>query len=129
MCSFVTATELMKIYDDKALSHGFQRDDILSLARSVQKEITFQRFDGYALSASDVFSLLTAAMIGFSERNDLPNDLKVTRLYGPGRTYIAVDWRTTIIELFSERVRARASRCRGLLAQQRSHARRRVGGG
>ena len=83
----VTATELMKIYDDKALSRGFQRDDILSLARSVQKEITFQRFDGYALSASDVFSLLTAAMIGFSERNDIPNDLKVTRLYGPGRTY------------------------------------------
>jgi hypothetical protein len=85
---FVTATELMTIYDDKAMTRSFHRDDILGLARSVQQEITFQRFDGYSLSASDVFSVLTSAMIGLGGRNELPEDLKVTRLDGPGRTYV-----------------------------------------
>ncbi len=85
---FVTATELMKIYDDKALSQRFGRDAILGLARSVQKEITFQRFDGYAVSAADVFGLLTSAMSAFAERNELSADVTVTRLYGPSRGYL-----------------------------------------
>jgi len=86
---FVTATELMKIYEDRALPRSFHRDDILALARSVQKEITFQRFDGYTLSAADVFSLLTTAMAGLSAVNELPGNLKVARLDGPARTYAA----------------------------------------
>ena len=85
---FVTASELMKIYDDKALTRSFRRDDILGLARAVQKEITFQRFDGYALSSADTFSLLTSAMVALGERNQLPTEMKVARLDGPGRTYI-----------------------------------------
>jgi len=84
---FVTATELMKIYDDKALTRSFRRDDILGLARSAQKEIGFQRFDGYALSAGDVFNLLTSAMASLGATNELPADLKITRLDGPARTY------------------------------------------
>ena len=84
---FVTATELMTIYEDRAVARSFRRDDILGLARAVQKEITFQRFDGYALSASDVFSLLTGAMAALGERNDLPGELRIMRLDGPARTY------------------------------------------
>ncbi len=84
---FVTATELMKIYEDKALTRSFRRDDILGLARAAEKEIGFQRFDGYALSAADVFSLLTSAMASLGATNELPPDLKITRLDGPARTY------------------------------------------
>jgi len=84
---FVTATELMKVYEDKALTRTFNRADILTLARSVQREITFQRMDGYTLSAADVFRVLTAAMAGLSTVNELPGDLKTVVLDGPTRTY------------------------------------------
>ena len=84
---FVTATDLMTIYEDRAATRSFRRDDILGLARAAQKEIAFQRFDGYALSAADVFSLLTGAMAALGATNELPADLKITRLDGPARPY------------------------------------------
>jgi hypothetical protein len=84
---FVTATELMTIYSDKAMTRSFRQEDLLRFARSVQKDITFQRLDGYALSAADVFGLLTDAMAAFIERNEWPSATKVTALYGPARMY------------------------------------------
>jgi hypothetical protein len=84
---FVTATELMTIYGDKAMTQSFRREDLLRFARSAQKDITFQRLDGYALSAADVFGLLTDAMAAFIERNELPSATKVTALSGPARIY------------------------------------------
>jgi hypothetical protein len=85
---FVTATELMKIYDDAAMNRIFRRDDVLAFARTMQTEISFQRFDEYAVSAADVFSLLTSAMATLAERNALPSELKIARLYGPARAYV-----------------------------------------
>ena len=84
---FVTATELMTIYGDTAMTRGFQQEDLLTFARSVQKEITFQRLEGYTLSAADVFGLLTDATATFIERNEWPSATKATALYGPARTY------------------------------------------
>jgi peptidoglycan/xylan/chitin deacetylase (PgdA/CDA1 family) len=84
---FVTATELMTIYGDAAMTRSFRQEDLLGFARSMQKDITFQRLDGYALSAADVFGLLTDAMAAFIERNELPSATKVTVLYGPARMY------------------------------------------
>ncbi len=84
---FVTATELMTIYGDKAMTRSFRKEDLLRFARSVQKDITFQRLDGYTLSAADVFGLLTDAMAAFIERNEWPSATKVTALYGPARMY------------------------------------------
>lgn len=84
---FVTATELLTIYADKAMTRTFRQEDLLGFARFVQKDITFQRLNGYALSAADVFGLLTGAMTAFIERNALPSSIKVTPLYGPARTY------------------------------------------
>src|SRR4051812_28991377 len=40
---FVTATELLTIYDDKAATRSFGRDDLVKFARAVENEITFQR--------------------------------------------------------------------------------------
>jgi hypothetical protein len=84
---FVTATELMTIYADKATTRNFGKDDLLRFARSAQSDITFQRLDGYALSAADVFGLLTDATAAFIERNAWPAATQVTALYGPARTY------------------------------------------
>jgi hypothetical protein len=86
---FVTATELLTIYTDVAMSRSFAKDDLLELARTVQTEIGYQRRDGYAVSAADVFGLLTEAMTRFIDRKELPASLKVSALDGPARTYAA----------------------------------------
>jgi peptidoglycan/xylan/chitin deacetylase (PgdA/CDA1 family) len=86
---FVTATELKALYADRAMTRSFGQEDLVRLARAVQKDITFQKLDGYALSAADVFSLLTDAMAAFVERNAVPAATKVTPLDGPSRAYEA----------------------------------------
>jgi hypothetical protein len=86
---FVTATELMTIYGDKAMTRDFTPDDLVKLSQAVADEISFQRFDSYALSAADVFALLTNAMAEFSRGQQLPSHLRIKQLYGPSRTYIA----------------------------------------
>ena len=83
----VTATELMQLYADKAMTRSFAPEDLLGLSRAVAKEITFQRMDGYTLSAADIFGLVNRAMTMFIERNELPREVKVSPLYGPSRTY------------------------------------------
>ena len=84
---FVTATELTKLYADRAIDRSFSKEDLLAIARSVQKEITFQTFDTYALSAADDFQLLTRAGAAFVERNALPAVTKLSPLDGPARTF------------------------------------------
>ena len=84
---FVTATELMKIYRDSSTTREFGPQELVPLARTAAREITFQRFDGYALSAADVFGLLTAAMGTFIETAKWPSATRVIALDGPARIY------------------------------------------
>jgi hypothetical protein len=85
---FVTATELLKIYADTTLTRTFGRDELRQLAQSMRKEITFQRRDGYALSAADAFALLTGAMTEFIDKGKLPNQTGLIMLDGPARSYV-----------------------------------------
>jgi hypothetical protein len=84
---FATATELKALYEDAASSRTFAPADLQALARSVQKEITFQKFDGYALSSADVFGLLTDAMAGYIEGNPPSAGTKIAALDGPVRAF------------------------------------------
>jgi peptidoglycan/xylan/chitin deacetylase (PgdA/CDA1 family) len=84
---FVTATELMTIYQDRSMTRPFGRDDLVAFARSIEGEISFQRRDAYALSAADVFALLTSATAEFIEKGELPRESRVALLYGPSRIY------------------------------------------
>jgi peptidoglycan/xylan/chitin deacetylase (PgdA/CDA1 family) len=84
---FVTATELASLYADQAMERTFGRTDLLDLARAVEKDISFATFKAYALSAADIFSLLTAAGSGVIEGKGIPAGLKVTRLDGPTRAF------------------------------------------
>ena len=122
---FVTATELMTIYADTAMTRSFRPEDLLRLARAVQKEITFQKLDGYALSAADVFGLLTDAMAGVhrAERSGR-RQTKVTALDGPVARLRPADRRHAIVELPLERVRAGGSRDLRLLPDVPPPARR-----
>ena len=84
---FVTATDLKALYEDAGAGRTFAAADLQGLARSMQKEITFQRFDRYALSSADVFGLLTDAMAAFIDAHALPAGTKVAPLDGPVRAF------------------------------------------
>jgi peptidoglycan/xylan/chitin deacetylase (PgdA/CDA1 family) len=113
---FVTATELKALYADTAATRSFRQEDLVQIARFVQKEITFQKLDGYALSAADMFGLLTDAMAAFAERNAVPSAVKVTPLDGPGRTYTASTGGTRSSSFrwtaFAQAVRETSAYCR-----------------
>ena len=85
--TFVTATDLMRLYADRAATRTFTRDDLRAIAADVQQEITFQRRDGDALSAADVFALLTGAMAGFVKTTAVPEATRLTPLLGPTRPF------------------------------------------
>ncbi len=84
---FVTAAELTKLYADGALTRSFGKEQILALARTARKEITFQKLDGFALSAADVFALLNEAMNAYLEKSEMTAAVKLTTLYGPSRPF------------------------------------------
>jgi hypothetical protein len=79
---FVTVADLKRLYADRALTHNFTNDEIVSIARSVQKEITFQQVNGLTLSAADCFWLLTEAFV-----NGTRSPVRLTTLYGPALQY------------------------------------------
>ena len=121
---FVTATELLEIYADTATARTFSRQDLLQPARAMQKEITFQQLDGYALSAADVFGLLTDTMAGFIERKAWPSQAKLAALDGPVHAYVPPIGGTRSSRLHLERLRAGDSRDLRLLPDVPPPARR-----
>jgi hypothetical protein len=86
--TFVTATDLMQLYVDRAVTRSFTRDDLRAIAAATQAEITFQRRDGLTLSAADVFGLLTGAMAEFIRTNAAPDATRLTPLLGPTRAFV-----------------------------------------
>ncbi len=84
---FVTATDLMKLYADRALAHSFSREELLALARSARKEITFQKLNDFTLSGADVFVVLNDAVVFYLDRNGLPVATKLATIHGPARTF------------------------------------------
>jgi peptidoglycan/xylan/chitin deacetylase (PgdA/CDA1 family) len=85
--AFVTASDLMRLYADRATARAYSREDLRAIAAAAQPEITFQRRQGETLSAADVFSLLTGAMAGFVRSNAVSEASRVTRLAGPIRPF------------------------------------------
>lgn len=84
---FVTATELATLYADRALSRTYGRNELLEMARATQKEISFARFGGYALSAADMFGLLTEAAASMTDGRGVPAAIRLTTLDGPARAF------------------------------------------
>ncbi len=84
---FVTASELVQLYADRALGGDFTRDDLAVVARAVQGEQTFLRRDGYSLSVADMFSLLVQALAAYSKEGALPSSLRLRVLDGPAEAF------------------------------------------
>jgi len=117
---FVTATELATIYADRALDRRFGRTELLEVARSVQQTIAFAKFDGYTLSAADMFALLTDAAAGITDAGVLPEATRLTTLDGPARTFTPS---TGTLRSSAFRWRAFAAAVRDTAAYCRTHRR------
>jgi peptidoglycan/xylan/chitin deacetylase (PgdA/CDA1 family) len=86
--TFVTATDLMRLYADRATTRMFSGEDLRAIAAATQPEITFQRREGETLSAADVFGLLTSAMAGFVRSSAVPEATHLPPLAGPTRPFV-----------------------------------------
>ncbi len=56
---FITAEDLPRIYPDRAAGRVFSAEELHELAVNVGTEVYFQRFDGMALSAAELFGMFT----------------------------------------------------------------------
>ena len=81
---FVTASEGPNLYSDLAQSRAFSIQELSVIARQVTPEVSFQVYGDYALSASEVLSLLNQ-YVARAVRNEsnVPLQLDGTP-YGPG---------------------------------------------
>jgi hypothetical protein len=55
---FITATDAVRVYRDRARGRKFVLDEIKAIAAAVREDVSFQKHEGVALAASEVFALL-----------------------------------------------------------------------
>lgn len=85
---FVTASELMTLYDDRARQRPVGLDDVLALAQGVENGITFQRLGDAAYSGAETLALLTEVVVRHRPQESIPHDLRLPYLFGPTRTFV-----------------------------------------
>jgi hypothetical protein len=84
---YVTASELVDLYPDRALTKSFSLAEIRSVAQATSRELSFQKLDGTTLSAADAFSLLNNFLASYLEKRELPTATRVSQLYGPTHSF------------------------------------------
>jgi hypothetical protein len=77
----VTAREIPALYPDRAYQRPFARDELLQMAKHIQKEVTFVRFSDRAVSAAEILYLLGKAVTKFGE---FSAQLVLTRFFREG---------------------------------------------
>lgn len=85
---FVTASELTKLYADRAAERPIGWENLNALARAASREITFQQFGDVAYSGADTFALLTMALLSDEGRDARPHTLRPVQLLGPTRPFV-----------------------------------------
>jgi hypothetical protein len=102
---FVTATEAVKIYRDKAKELAFTPAELKAIASAVTADVSFQRRDGYALAASEIFELLNHYVARRDAKERGANiKLGATPLGPTGRIPGFVDATTTDLSQFQRTV-------------------------
>lgn len=57
---FVTGSQALALYPDKARNREFSPGDLAAIAQGVTSKVSFQQHGDYAISASEIFELLTS---------------------------------------------------------------------
>lgn len=94
---FITASEAAKLYGDRAIGREFTPADVKAVAQRVADEVSFQRHDGYSLSASEIFALLVRYVAGYRDTDRPALTLDASPLGPTGETTaltetLTVDW-------------------------------------
>ncbi|MDP2898864.1 MAG: hypothetical protein Q8Q12_20190 [bacterium] len=63
----ITAREMGALYPDRAYQRPFTRDELLLMAKHIQKEVTFLRLGDRAVSAAEILYLLAKAVVRFDK--------------------------------------------------------------
>jgi hypothetical protein len=84
---FVPASGMLARYADAARDRVFAAREVGEIARACTSTLDIVARDGYALSAADCFSLLTAAAGALAARGTAPNEIRARHLDGPTRPY------------------------------------------
>jgi hypothetical protein len=80
---FITAREAARIYADKARTKSWKPADIKQIAEAVGDEPTFQKQSGYALTAGEVFAILSRFVAERANGRDAPTVEYPGSPYGP----------------------------------------------
>jgi len=85
---FVTATDLAKVYRDPAKGRNFGRADVERIIDQVGAEVSFQRHEGFTLSAAEAFAVMNAAFCTHPAVRDFVVKLDASPLGPTGETVV-----------------------------------------
>ncbi|MBZ5543617.1 MAG: hypothetical protein LAO07_08050 [Acidobacteriia bacterium] len=83
---FITASQALRLFRDTAQRHTFSTEELASIARQVDPDVSFQVHDDYNLAASEVFSLLNRYVAGVVNKSPQAFLLDGTP-YGPATSF------------------------------------------
>ena len=85
----VTATDLLRLYPDKAMGREFGRDELRAIAAALSEDITFVRLGDVALSPSEAFGLIVRALKSVVAHRQMPDAVRCAPVYNPTRRPLA----------------------------------------
>jgi hypothetical protein len=95
---FITASEALKVYPDRARGRKYTAADIKAMANAVTEQIDFQKRGDHALSASEVFVLLNDYVAERGTERKVDALVLTTTPYGPSNPVadlaapVTTDW-------------------------------------
>ncbi|MDA4131485.1 MAG: hypothetical protein OK457_12000, partial [Thaumarchaeota archaeon] len=86
----ITASQALKIYEDKSKNREFTVEELAELAETSGKSIIFRSVgEGVWLSAAEIFSLIIASLAEYSQKKQLPKALRSNNPLGPKEKFPA----------------------------------------
>jgi hypothetical protein len=80
---FITASDALEIYADKARAHEFTIDELAKLCEKCKASITFQTIDGMWVSAAESLSMIVMALVEYARSQHLPKFVRAAHPLGP----------------------------------------------
>jgi len=89
---FITGSQALDLYPDKAQGRNFSLSDLAAIAGAVTSDVSFQYRGDYALSASEVLELLTSYVATAISEDKHVTAVRLSETpYGPGSVSPALD--------------------------------------
>lgn len=94
---FITGSQALALYPDKARDREFSPSDLAAIARAVTPDLSFQQGGDYALSASEIFELLTSYVAGSIQEKGNGGAIRLRQIVdGPGSAPPALEKLVTV---------------------------------